>query len=130
MDLFLFKDKQARERSLDRALMFIKFKINGSPTVLWTGNGYHIYRPVDAVILEQYKVFEGFKQSSTKFLRFAEYYLTNGRSDPLHRPSFKSCMIRIPGSFNSKYSSICNEVKIIKRWDGHRRPNWKIIDGL
>jgi hypothetical protein len=36
--------------------------------------------------------------------------------------SFKNCMIRIPGSFNSKNG--LEEVKIIQKWNGYR-PNIK-----
>jgi len=86
----LFKDIQGLERALAATLRTIRLKINGYPTVLWTGNGYHIYQPIDAVILEEFQQFEGFEAPSTKFLRFAEYYLTNGQADPSHSPSFKS----------------------------------------
>ena len=96
LDLSSFKDPLTLERALAATLKTIRLKINGSPTVLWTGNGYHIYQPIDAIILEEFKQFEEFEHPSAKFLRFAEYYLTNGKSDPSHSPSFKSCMIRIP----------------------------------
>ncbi len=122
LDLSSFKDILTLERGLAATLRTIRFKLNGSPTVLWTGNGYHIYQPIDALIFEEFKQFEGFEKPSIKFLRFAEYYLTNGKSDPSHSPSFKSCMIRIPGSFNSKYAESEDEVKIIQRWDGYRPP--------
>ena len=122
LDLSSFKDSLTLERALAATLKTIRLKINGSPTVLWRGNGYHIYQPIDAIILEEFKQFEEFEHPSTKFLRFAEYYLTNGKSDPSHSPSFKSCMIRIPGSFNSKYAQGKNEVKIIQKWDGYRPP--------
>ena len=55
-------------------------------------------------------------------MRFAENYLTNGKSNHSHNPSFKSCMIRIPGSFNSKCHQGTNEVKIIRKWDRYRPP--------
>jgi len=103
-------------------LTIIKEKINGHPTVLWTGNGFHIYQPINAVILEEYEEFAKFNNPSAKFLRFAENHLTDGTSDPSHNPSFKSCMIRIPGSFNSKYSEGNNEVKIIQAWNKYRPP--------
>jgi Primase X len=122
LDLSLFKDIPTLDRALGTTLRTIRLKMNGSPTVLWTGNGYHIYQPIDAVILEEFKQFEGFENPSTKFLRFAEYYFTNGKSDPSHNPSFKSCMIRIPRSFNSKCVQGTNEVKIIQKWDGYRPP--------
>lgn len=122
LDLSLFKDIQGLERALAATLRTIRLKINGYPTVLWTGNGYHIYQPIDAVILEEFQQFEGFEYPSAKFLKFAEYHLTNGQSDPSHSPSFKSCMIRIPGSVNSKYPDEKNKVKIIEKWDGYRPP--------
>ena len=122
LDLSLFKDIPALDRVLGTTLRTIRLKMNGSPTVLWTGNGYHIYQPIDGVILEEFNQFEGFENPSTKFLRFAEYYLTDVKSDPSHNPSFKSCMIRIPGSLNSKYAEGKNEVKIIQEWDGYRPP--------
>jgi Primase X len=122
LDLTSSKDRQALDRAVDATLRTLRFRINGSPTVLWTGNGYHIYQPIEAVIFEQFVRFEGFEQPSAKFLRFAEQYLTNEKSDPSHNPSFKSCMIRIPGSINSKCQKGSNEVKIIQKWDGYRPP--------
>ena len=35
-------------------------KKGGHPTVLWSGNGYHIYQPVDGFILEEEDVFTKF----------------------------------------------------------------------
>ena len=122
LDLSLLGSEQALERALLSTLKVIRIKLNGYPTVLWTGNGYHVYQPIDAAILEQFVQFEEFENPSLKFLRFAEYRLTSGKSDPSHNPSFKSCMIRIPGSFNSKCPDGNNEVKIIQKWDGYRPP--------
>jgi hypothetical protein len=74
-----------------------------SPTVLWSGNGYHIYQPLESYPLEQEEIFiSKSAEPSREFLQFAEQYLTNYKSDPSHHPSFKSCMIRIPGSHNYK----------------------------
>lgn len=36
-----------------------------------------------------------------------------------HRPILKSCLIRIPGTINSKYNQ---EVRIVQKWDGIRPP--------
>ena len=52
-----------------------------------------------------------------QFLKFAKKYLSYGKSDPDHNPSFRSCMVRVPGSINSKNDE---QVKIIQEWDGHR----------
>jgi hypothetical protein len=73
-------------------------------------------------VLEQFKEFEEFEHPSTKFIRFAEQYLTNENSDPSHNPSFKSCMLRVPGSFNSKCPKGQNEIIVIQKWDGYRPP--------
>jgi hypothetical protein len=52
-------------------------------------------------------------------MQFAEDFFTEKKGDPQHRPSIKSCLIRIPGTINSK----CNQaVKIVQRWDGTRPP--------
>ena len=130
LDLLSFRDPPTLERTLAAALRTIRLKINGSPTVLWSGNGYHIYQPIDAIILEEFEQFEEFEHPSTKFLRFAEYFLTNGKCDPSHSPSLKSCMIRIPGSLNSKYAEGKSEVKIIQKWDGYRPPMNMLINSF
>jgi Primase X len=122
LDISGFRNLEGLERGLQTTLRTIRMKINGYPTVLWTGNGYHIYEPIHAVILEQFTQFEEFENPSLKFIRFAENKLTSGKSDPSHNPSFKSCMIRIPGSYNSKCPSDKNEVKIYQKWDGYRPP--------
>jgi hypothetical protein len=44
------KDKLAA--ALNNALKRIKDILGGYPTVLWTGNGYHIYQPVEGFVLE------------------------------------------------------------------------------
>ena len=36
------------------------------------------------------------------FIQFAEEYLTDYSADRLHNPTVKSCLLRIPGSLNSK----------------------------
>lgn len=130
LDLSLIRTEQGLEKTLSETLGIIRFKLNGSPTVLWTGNGYHIYQPIDALVLEQFSQFEEFENPSLKFIRFAEFYLTSGKSDPSHSPSFKSCMIRIPGTYNSKYPQGKNKVKLIQKWDGYRPPMKLLLDAF
>jgi len=122
LDASSFENSMLLRKSLDDTLRTIRLKINGSPTVLWTGNGYHVYQPIDAVILEELSQFEQIENPSSKFLRFVERYLTNEKSDPAHNPSFKSCMLRIPGSTNSKCELGNNTVEINQKWDGYRPP--------
>jgi hypothetical protein len=125
LDESSFKTSETHDRALSITLKNIEEKLDGGkPTVVWSGNGYHIYQPVEAIVLEQEEVFNKFDQPSRRFLKFAEQYLSNYKSDPSHNPSFKSCMIRIPGSHNSKRiqdeDKSSSEVKVLKRWNGTR----------
>jgi hypothetical protein len=56
-------------------------------------------------------------------LRFGEDFLTNDKADIGHNPSVRSCMVRVPGSYNSKCISkgLDAEVKIVNRWNGQRK---------
>jgi hypothetical protein len=123
LDLGRFRSRLALDRALAKTLRNIsdKFNVTVTPTVLWSGNGYHIYIPVEGFILEQESEFERFGNPSRKFIQFAESYLSNNKSDPEHSKglSFKNCMIRVPGSFNSKNGKL-EQVRIIQKWDGNR----------
>ena len=59
------------------------------------------------------------------FLQFAARYLSNNKSDSYNRTSLKSCLLRIPGSINSKCKK---EVKILQEWDRYR-PDFKLMLG-
>ena len=89
--------------------------------------------PVKATeALEQFDDFEPYtNEPSKEFLQFAAKYLSFNRSDPQNNPVFKSCLIRVPYTFNSKCleQKIDPEVKIIHQWDGpqQKRPE---IDNL
>jgi Primase X len=124
-----------KEKSLKKALnktleKIKKETIGGNPTVLWTGNGYHIYQPVSGgFILEEYETFYEFtkhldKDLTSLFIQFAEEYFTDYAADPLHNPTVKSCLLRVPGSLNSKCIlnkgevTVDPEVNIIQKWDG------------
>lgn len=64
---------------------------------------------------------------SNLFLWFAEDFLTDGLRDAGHKPSVRSAMIRVPGSYNSKYIDAETsdkskaEVHFEQRWDGHTK---------
>jgi hypothetical protein len=60
-----------------------------------------------------------------EFLRFSEKFLSFDKADKNNNPSLKSCLLRIPGSINSKYQT---EVKIIQKWDG-LRPSITLLIG-
>lgn len=123
------KDFQQSQEKLDRILNKTLNKINqvlhgAQPTVLWTGGGYHIYQPMSGFILEEIDRFATYidptkKDLTSRFMQFAEDLFTDKKSDSQHRPSVKSCLIRIPGTINSKYNQ---KVRIVQRWDGNRSP--------
>jgi len=108
-------------KNLDKTLKIIKQKLYGcEPTVLWSGNGYHIYIVLDVRPLELIsELRELSKEPSTLLLRFIETAFTNKKNDSQHYPSFKSCMLRIPGTINSKNKS---EIRIIQKFDKNNIP--------
>jgi Primase X len=110
------------ENALYNTLKNIKQKLRDTvyPTVLKTGGGYHIILPIDCtIVLENIKEFQEFEKDkpSQEFLRFTKDLLSDGKADKQHYPSFKSCLLRIPGSINSKNG---NKITIIQKWDGYR----------
>jgi len=142
LDLSLCKTCIYPIRKLDyllkQTLIQIKEKIQGLPTVLWTGNGYHIYLPVQVPILDTEVEFsKGRFQDlfslnsrfydyymSEVFLQFAERFLTDGKSDLSQQPRYSNCMVRIPDTYNmdslSKGMSLEeSRVKILQEWDGN-----------
>jgi hypothetical protein len=56
---------------------------------------------------------------SQKFLRFAEWLLSNGKCDPQHNGtvSLRNCMLRIPNTINSKNGQM---VRIVQKWNGYQ----------
>jgi hypothetical protein len=121
LDLCALGTKAALDKALKTTLNRIFQTLKTRPTVLWTGNGYHIYLPIKAFVLEEEEVFAKFQNGnlngpnlSTKFIRFAEAFFTNGKHDPQHRPSVNSCLLRVPGSYNSKNGQ---QISVVQHWD-------------
>lgn len=126
-----FKTEKSFKFTLSKILKNIKEQMDGHPTVLWTGNGYHIYQPIDSFILEEFSIFNEFENPSKQFLKFSAEFLSNNKADKLHHPSFKSCLLRIPFSYNlkciSRGETIENsQIKIVQKWNG-LRPSIKYI---
>jgi len=128
LDVSNFDSEEELVRTLQKTLKKIKELLGFKPTVIWSGNGYHIYIPINAiVVLESVKEFSDIEQVSTKFLRFAEWYLSSGKSDPSHNNtvSLNNCMLRIPGTYNSENNA---QVRIIKKWN-YERPHINLLIG-
>jgi hypothetical protein len=123
LDKSNFKTNRSFEVALSNTLKNIGEKLEGDayPSVLFTGNGYHIYQPVYyPTVLENVTEFSKLTDKpSQEFLRFAKNFLSNGKADQSNNPSFKSCLLRIPNSINSKNNTV---VKIIQQWNGYSRP--------
>jgi hypothetical protein len=84
---------------------------------MFTGNGYHIYivletRPL--VLIKELK--ELSVNPSEEFLKYAGITLRDYKKDSAHNPTFKSSLLRIPNTFNSKNQA---EVKIIQEFDNN-----------
>jgi len=119
-----YNSREKLDRGLNKILRKISKATHGYPTVLWTGNGYHIYQPMDGFVLEEEDRFARLREPqgkdlTSKFMQFAEEFLANKKGDPQHNPTVSSCLVRVPGTMNSKCA---REVKIVQRWDGQRPP--------
>ena len=123
----IFVDLDDRTALNETLALFYK-QINGIPLVLDTGNGYAVIQPIQIIsfvnaTINKKRVFDNAK----KFLQFTARYLTNSKCDSANHPSLKSCMIRVPHSYNKK--SLLkgkpreeSQVKIYSEWNGIR-PN-------
>jgi hypothetical protein len=133
-----FKSDRALKAALTKILKRIKKKIGGHPTVLWSGRGFHIIQPikcdVDLDIVKEFAdlVYYYDKEEVNKgFLQFASSYLSDDKRDNNNNVSLKSCLLRIPGSLNSKCKKeegTDPEVKIVQKWDGFR-PDVRLMLG-
>lgn len=127
LDLKDFENEQRLQAHKNKTLENLSLIFNGKahPTVLSTGNGYHIYQPIEGIIFEEHKQFYDFlpyldgKDLTTEFMRFVEKTISEGKADQGHNPSINNCMVRVPGTFNSKNGK---QVTIEQRWDGVRPP--------
>lgn len=143
LDQSTFKSRQSLDRAKSKTLKKIKetFGTGFEPTVIWSGNGYHIYIPIESrYVLEDRPEFTKLNEEPSKqFLRFAEWYLSDGKADSNHykNVSLGNCMLRIPGSHNSKcvakhnnnnVADFSTRVRVIKHWDGKiRAPIYLLI---
>jgi hypothetical protein len=93
----LFIDQE--KGNIKTTLNNIKVLINGGhPTVLWTGDGHHIYLPM----LLTNKEFFNNEIWTFNYLRFIEKRVSSFQSDKGHKVGLRSCMMRIPFSWNTE----------------------------
>ncbi len=140
LDLSNFGNDRKKLDKIKNSTLRKMEQLNGShPTVTWTGNGYHIYLPIEVPVLDNEYVYSKDKfpnlfSSKSKyshyyvsevFMQFAEDYFTGGKADPNHRSKYKTCLIRIPGTFNSKCLNKRlgleqSKVTVVQKWNGKR----------
>jgi hypothetical protein len=123
LDLKLFAGDEIKlDTVLEKTLQQIREYLPGvEPTIIWSGGGYHLHVPLGIEeAFEDIPEFSKFEEVSIKFLRYAERTLSLGNSDPSHNVSFKSCLCRVPGSTNTKYTGETAKVRILKEWNGVR----------
>jgi hypothetical protein len=127
LDLADFKSQRALDLALNKTLKNIKERLDGHPTLLWTGGGYHIYQPIDGIEFAKYRDFNKFNDYNlfNEFLRFSKNFLSNGKEDPHHHPSLNSCLLRIPNSINFKYNK---QILIRQEWNNFR-PHINLLIG-
>ena len=111
--------------ALNEVLAVIHKTTGGIPTVLHTGNGYCLLLPINIIPMKG-ATHNGYfiEQPAKTFLSFAERYLSNSKCDTGNHPSLLSCLIRIPGSFNSRSIKKGNyeqaKVTIVQEWNKER----------
>lgn len=125
LDAKKFDSKASLQKALKQILKNIASLLyDVKPLVLWSGYGYHIVIPVNAKdALENIMDFiEYTAEPSKEFMQFAERFLSLNKADTANNPGFKSCLLRVPYTFNSKCvgEEIDAEVKIIQQWDSSK----------
>ncbi len=121
----IFVDLDDRTALHETLALFHK-EIDGIPSVLNTGNGYAIIQPITIKPLQKITL-DGkeIPDIAKKLLLFEERYLTNSKCDMGNHPSLRSCMMRVPYSYNKKCllqgkSRQKSQVTIHSEWNGER----------
>jgi hypothetical protein len=139
LDLKDFNGNQrALKSALTKILKSIEKKIAGAPTVIWSGRGYHVIQPIRCPDnLDDRKEFVDLllyhdRNVNKAFLQFASRYLSGNKRDKKNHASLESCLLRVPGSINSRAKTEGKKeesrVKVIQCWDG-RRPDYRLLIG-
>src|SRR5215210_7026917 len=91
LDKDIVETARAHRLALTNTLRNIKEKLSEAyPTVLWSGNGYHIYQPIEAFVLEEEEVkiiqrWDGYRPKINLLLRSFHAYLVDQRIKELQR---------------------------------------------
>jgi hypothetical protein len=116
----VFMRESAQIKALYAILQAIKKILAGRPTILCSGNAFHIYQPIEPYTTEQ---IEEFKDHITNKYPVLSPFLRLSKLDPFHaQQPYNPSMLFIPGTLNSKceLGEKRQEITIIQTWDGHR----------
>jgi hypothetical protein len=133
LDLSICNTCKYPKRKLDyilkEALNKMEKTVKGFPTVLWTGDGYHIYLPArlcnpddkEKCYIGSVSLYDNENSCSvnnemtTEFMKFICKYFTNNHIDLDHIPCINTFYVLVPGTINSKLNL---KVELIQSWDG------------
>lgn len=123
----VFMRESAQIKALYAILHAIKKILAGRPTILYSGNAFHICQPIEPDPTEQ--VIE-FRDRIINEYSALGLFLRLSKLDPCHpQQPYNPSMLLIPGTLSSKCEEgeEHQEITIVQRWDGHRP---KIDSGL
>lgn len=117
-----FLSKQDIDKIVKRIFKHVSIILHRcTPLLIWSGRGYHIIIPVQQTeALEHFDHFDGLtNRPSEELLQFAKQFLSLNKADKANNPAFKSCLLRVPYTLNSKCFDEDKdpEVKIIQKFD-------------
>jgi hypothetical protein len=110
------------KKYLETVLRRIKKLLQGYPTVLEPSpDTVHIYQPIEVPLLETVPILDWTceMEPSNAFLKFAEGWLSRNRADRNHNPSFRYCMLSVPGSLSSASVKDINALHSSAHFESH-----------
>jgi len=116
----VFMRESAQIKALYAILQAIKKILAGRPTILCSGNAFHICQPIEPDPTEQ---IEEFRDRIINEYPALGLFLRLSKLDPCHpQQPYNPSMLLIPGTLSSKCEEgeEHQEITIIQRWDGHR----------
>jgi hypothetical protein len=116
----VFMRESAQIKALYAILQAIKKILAARPTILCSGNAFHICQPIEPDPTER---IEKFRESIINECPALGLFLRLSKLDPFHvQQQYNPPMLLIPGTLSSKCEEgeERHEITIIQRWDGHR----------
>ena len=116
----VFMRESAQIKALYAILQALKKILAARPTILSSGNAFHICQPIEPDPTER---IEEFRDHIINEYPALGLFLRLSKLDPCHsQQPYNPSMLLIPGTLNSncEEGEEHQEITIIQRWDGHR----------